>query len=175
MSADPNNDFSDLNKVKFIKRVLHSILLISLIVGINIISEQYFLRLDITKNKLYSLSAETKAHLRTIDQATKIYVLIPKESNKPELKQIHSHVSRLLRAYEAEALDNKKRLLEIVFIDPYRQRSQIQTIYNKFKIKEENILLIVQDERFQIIRQADLYSVKDNEIIGFRGENDNHI
>ena len=108
--------------------------------------------------------------MRTIDQATKIYVLIPKESNKPELKQIHSHVSRLLRAYEAEALDNKKRLLEIVFIDPYRQRSQIQTIYNKFKIKEENILLIVQDERFQIIRQADLYSVKDNEIIGFRGE-----
>ena len=49
MSADPNNDFSHLNKVKFIKRVLHSILLISLIVGINIISEQYFLRLDITK------------------------------------------------------------------------------------------------------------------------------
>ena len=31
--------------------------------------------------------------------------------------------------------------------------------------------MVVQEDRFQIIRQADLYSVKNNEISGFKGEN----
>lgn len=171
MNTDPNSDFSYMNKVKFVRRVLQAILLVSLVISINAISAQYFKRIDITKNGLYSLSAETKAHLRALDRATEIFVLIPKDSNQPELEQIHSHVGRLLKSYEAESIQNGKSFLTIEYVDPYRQRSKVQSIYNKFKIKEENILLVVQEDRFQIIRQADLYSVKDNAISGFKGEN----
>ena len=78
-----------MNKVKFVRRILQAILLVSLVIGINIISAQYFKRIDITQNGLYSLSAETKAHLRALDRETKIIVLIPKDSNQPELEQIH--------------------------------------------------------------------------------------
>lgn len=170
MDFNKINNFTYINKVKFVKRILQAILLVSLAIGVNAISAQYFKRIDITKNGIYSLSAETKAHLRTLDRATKIIVLIPKDSNQPELEQIHSHVGRLLRSYEAEGIQNGKRLLSIEYLDPFRQRSKVQNIYNKFKIKEENILLIVQEERFQIVRQADLYSIKNNEIIGFKGE-----
>ena len=170
MNTDPIHNFSYMNKVKFVRRILQAILLVSLVIGINAISAQYFKRIDITKNGLYSLSAETKAHLRALDQATEIIVLIPKDSNQPELEQIHSHIGRLLRSYEAEAIQSGKQFLSIEYIDPFRQRTKVQSIYNKFKITEENILLIVQEDRFQIIRQADLYSVKDNEITGFKGE-----
>ena len=159
-----------MNKVKFVRRILQAILLISLVISINVISAQYFRQIDITQNGLYSLSAETNAHLRALDRETKIIVLIPKDSNQPELEQIHSHIGRLLRSYEAAAIQNSKSLLTIEYVDPFRQRSRVQSIYNEFKIKEENILLIVQEDRFQVIRQADLYSVKNNEIVGFKGE-----
>ncbi|MFL2848405.1 MAG: GldG family protein [Coraliomargaritaceae bacterium] len=171
MDTDKISNFSYINKIKFVKQILHAILLVSLIIGINAISAQYFKRIDITKNGLYSLSAETKAHLRTLDQPTKIIVLIPKDSNQPELEQIHSHVGRLLRSYEAESIQNGNRLLSIEYVDPFRQRSKVQSIYDKFKIDEENIILVVQEDRVQIVRQADLYSVKNNEILGFKGEN----
>ena len=171
MSTDPSSNFSYMNKVKFARRILQAILLVSLVFGINSISAQYFKRIDITKNGLYSLSAESKAHLRALDRETKILVLIPKDSNQPELEQIHSHISRLLKSYEAESVHNGKSFLTIEYVDPYRQRSKLQSIYDRFKIKEENILLVVQEGRYQIIRQADLYSVKNNEISGFKGEN----
>ena len=160
-----------MNKSKIVRRILQAILLMSLVLSINAISTQYFKRIDITKNGLYSLSAETKAHLRALDRATKIFVLIPKDSNQPELEQIHSHIGRLLKSYEAESIQNGKSFLTIEYVDPYRQRSKVQSIYNKFKIKRRNILLVVQEDRFQIIHQADLYSVKNNEISGFKGEN----
>ena len=140
-------------------------------VTVNVISAKYFNRIDITQNGLYSLSAETRAHLRTLDRETKIIVLIPKDSNQPELEQIHSHIGRLLRAYEAEAIQNGKPLLVIEYIDPFKQGSKARLIYNEFEIKDENILLIVQEDRYQIIRQADLYSVKDDKVVGFKGEN----
>ena len=57
MNADPNSDFSYMNKVKFVRRILQAILLVSLVISINAISAQYFKRIDITKNGLYSLSA----------------------------------------------------------------------------------------------------------------------
>ena len=170
MDIEKISSFSYINKVKFVKQILHAILLVSLIIGINAISARYFERIDITKNGLYSLSAETKAHLRTLDQPTKIIVLIPKDSNQPELEQIHSHVGRLLRSYEAESIQNGNRLLSIEYVDPFRQRSKVQSIYDEFKIDEENIILVVQEDRVQIVRQADLYSVKNNEILGFKGE-----
>ena len=118
MNTEQINNFSYMNKVKFVRRILQAILLVSLVIGINAISAQYFKRIDITKNGLYSLSAETKAHLRALDQATKVIVLIPKDSNQPELEQIHSHVGRLLRSYEAEAIQNGEPLLEVEYVAP---------------------------------------------------------
>ena len=165
------DDFKTLKKIKFFKLLLDVVLLLTLLVAINIISAQYFKRIDLTENGQYSLSAETKAHLRSLDQETKIIILFPKDSNQPELETIHLHLGQLLRSYEAEAIKHAKRLLKIEYIDAFKQRTKAKEIYNRYKITDENIILVTQEDRFQIIRQADLYAVEGNAISGFKGEN----
>lgn len=171
MNPGPLNDFRSIRKINGFKHILNALLSITLLLAINAFSAQYFLRIDLTENSRYSLSAETKAHLRTLDRETKIIVLFPKDSNQPELEQIHSHIGHLLRSYEAAGVRKGERFLKVEYIDPFRQRTKAQALFNRYKISEENILLVTQDERFQVIRQADLYAVKDNVISGFKGEN----
>ena len=165
------NDFSTLRKIKFFKLLFNGILLSTLLVAINSISAQYFKRIDLTENGRYSLSAETKAHLRSLDQETKIIILFPKDSNQPELEQNHLHLGQILRSYEAEAIKNTKRLLKIEYIDAFKQRAKAKEIYNRYNITDDNIILVTQEDRFQIIRQADLYAIEENAISGFKGEN----
>ena len=164
------SDFSYIRKIRITKRVFNTLLSISLIILINTIFAHHSNRIDLTEKGLYSLSAETKAHLRTLKQPTKIQVLLPKDSNQPELEQIHTHLGHLLRSFEAEGRFDQKRLLSIEYIDPYRQRTRAQTIFNQFDIKDENIILVAQEDRYQIIRQEDLYEVKAGQITGFKGE-----
>ena len=171
MNPEPFNDFKSVRKIKSVKHILNAVLSLILLVAINTFSAQYYMRIDLSEDSRYSLSAESKAHLRTLDKETTIRVLFPRDSNQPELEQIHLHIGHLLRSYEAAGTRDGERMLKVEYIDPFRQRSKAQAIYNKYKISDENILLVTQDERFQIIRQADLYAVKDNAINGFKGEN----
>ena len=61
--------------------------------------------------------------------------------------------------YRQQVRRDGERMLKVEYIDPFRQRSKAEAIYNKYKISDENILLVTQDDQ-RIIRQADLYAVK---------------
>lgn len=170
MHANKFSDFRFLGKLRLLKRILHTALSITLLFAINTIFAKYYKRIDLTQQGIYSLSAETKAHLRNLKDETHINVLFPKDSNQPELEQIASHIRHLLRSFESEGIQNGQRLLKIEYIDPYRERSKAQKLFDQYKINEENILLVTQGERSEVIRQADLYEVVDKQITGFKGE-----
>ena len=63
-----------------------------------------------------------------------------------------------------------KAYINIEFLDIYQQRKRAQDLRNKYKLTQENIILIAMGERTREIRQAELYEVADNQITGFRGE-----
>ena len=170
MHSDKFSDFKFLRNVRILKRILHTTLSITLLFAINSLFAKYYKRIDLTQQGTYSLSAETKAHLRTLKSETHIYVLFPKDSNQAEIEQILSHIRHLLRSYESDGVQNGERLLKIEYIDPFRQRAKAQTLFDKYKVNEENILLVTQGERSEVIRQADLYEVSNNQITGFKGE-----
>ncbi len=170
MQSNQFSDFSFIRKIRIFKRILHVILSISLLFAINAIFSKYYQRIDLTKQGIYSLSAETKANIRNLKSETQINVLFPKESNQPELKQILSHIKHLLRSFENHGVQNGERILKIDYIDPFRQRSKAQKLFDQYSVNEENILLVTQGDRSQVIRQADLYEVTENKITGFKGE-----
>ena len=170
MDIEKLSDFSFTRKIHITKRILNTLLFIALIIFINAIFANYSKRIDLTEKGLYSLSAETKAHLRILKHPTKIQVLLPRDSAQPELELIHTHLGHLLRSFQVSGMVNRDQLLGVEYIDPYRQRTKAQSVFNRFNIKDENIILVSQEDRYQIIRQADLYEVVDNQISGFKGE-----
>ena len=63
-----------------------------------------------------------------------------------------------------------KAYINIEFVDIYRQRKRAQDLSNKYKLREENIILVTMGESTREIRQAELYDIRDRQIMGFRGE-----
>lgn len=164
------SEFRVARRFKAINRTIQIILSISLILALNFISAKYFKRFDLTETGTYSLAPESKAYLRELSDPVDIIVTIPRDSDSPELKQIHQDLQKLLREYEYYGIRDGKPYINVEFVDIYRQRKRAQELQNKYNISQENVIIVACGERTREIRQADLYEVKENEIQGFRGE-----
>jgi ABC-type uncharacterized transport system involved in gliding motility auxiliary subunit len=164
------NEFRLARRFRFINRGIQIALGISLILALNFIAAKYFKRIDLTESGSYTLAPESKAYIRELEEPVSIIVTIPKDPELPELQQIHQHLSKLLREYQAEGHRKGQTYIKIEYVDIYRQRQRAQELANQYNLTQENVILVTMGERKREIRQADLFEVKDNEIGGFRGE-----
>lgn len=164
------NEFRYARRFRVANRIAQILLGLSLIIALNFLASKYFRRIDLTQSGSYTLAAETKAYIRELKEPVKIIVTIPKNPEVPESVQVHTHLQKLLREYEATGMQDGERLIEVEFVDIYRQRKRAQELGNLYKITQENIILVARGERTQEIRQAELYEVRNQSITGFRGE-----
>lgn len=170
MQINRFNEYRVARRFHVANRIVQIILGLCLVASLNYLAAKYFTRIDLTQSGTYSLSPESKAHIRALEEPVSIIVTIPNDPEVAELKQIHQHLSKLLREYEAEGMKVGKAYINIEFLDIYQQRKRAQDLRNKYKLTQENIILIAMGERTREIRQAELYEVAENQITGFRGE-----
>lgn len=171
MKKNRFTEFRVARKFRSANRAIQILLCLSLLAAVNLISSKHFKRFDLTEAGTYTLAAETKAYLRQLTEPVQIIVTIPEESEYPEIEQIHNDLRKLLRQYEAEGILNGKPMVEVEFVDIYRQRKRAQEIANRYNITQENIILVASGERTREVRLADLYEKEGEEITGFLGEN----
>ena len=170
MQINRFNEYRVARRFRVANRIVQIILGLCLVASLNYLAAKYFTRIDLTQSGTYSLAPESKAHIRALEEPVSIIVTIPNDPEVTELKQIHQHLRKLLREYEAEGMKEGKAYINIEFLDIYQQRKRAQDLSNKYKLTQENIILIAMGERTREIRQAELYEVADNQITGFRGE-----
>ena len=170
MQINRFNEYRIARRFRLANRIVQIILGLCLIASINYLAAKYFSRIDLTQSGSYTLAPESKAYIRELEQPVNIIVTIPNDPDVAELKQIHQHLGKLFREYEAEGMKEGKAYINIEFVDIYRQRKRAQDLSNQYKLTQENIILIAMGERTREIRQAELYEVRDNQISGFRGE-----
>ena len=170
MQINRFNEYRVARRFRVANRIVQIILGLCLVASLNYLAAKYFTRIDLTQSGTYSLAPESKAHIRALEEPVSIIVTIPNDPEVAELKQIHQHLRKLLREYEAEGMKEGKAYINIEFLDIYQQRKRAQDLSNKYKLTQENIILIAMGERTREIRQAELYEVADNQITGFRGE-----
>ena len=170
MQINRFNEYRVARRFHVANRIVQIILGLCLVASLNYLAAKYYTRIDLTQSGTYSLSPESKAHIRALEEPVSIIVTIPNDPEVAELKQIHQHLSKLLREYEAEGMKVGKAYINIEFLDIYQQRKRAQDLRNKYKLTQENIILIAMGERTREIRQAELYEVADNQVTGFRGE-----
>lgn len=170
MQTSRFNEFRNARRVRATNRVLQIALSLSLIIALNYLASRYFNRFDLTQSGQYSLAPETKAYIRELTEPIQIIVTIPNNPDIPESVQVHQHLKKLLREYEAHGIRDGTRFIEVEFVDIYRQRKRAQDLANRFKLNQENVILVARGQRTREVRQADLYEVRNQQIQGFRGE-----
>lgn len=170
MQISPFNEFRLTRRFRFGNRALQILLGLCLIIALNFLASKYFRRIDLTETGIYTLAPESKAYIRELESPVDIIITIPQDPEIPELVQIHSHLRKLLREYEAVGRQNGEELIRVEYVDVYRQRKRAQELANSYRLTQENIILVTMGGRSHEIRQADLYEVGNNEVRGFRGE-----
>lgn len=89
------------------------LLFIGIIVIVNLISSQYFIRFDLTRNKAYTLSKSTIKILHSIDDTVRIKAYFSSDI-PPYLLSLRNDVRDILYEYEAHS----KGSLQVEFYDP---------------------------------------------------------
>ncbi|MDP4611582.1 MAG: GldG family protein [Opitutales bacterium] len=164
------NEFRIARRFRVFNRSAQILLGLSLIIALNFLAAKYFGRIDLTESGTYTLAPESKAYIRELDEPIEIIVTIPNDPEVPELVQIHQHLRKLFREYEAAGMRDGQSYVNIEFVDIYRQRKRAQELANAYKLTEENIILVAMGERTRKVRQAELFEVEGEQIRGFRGE-----
>lgn len=170
MQTSRFDEYSFARRFRAINRGLQVALCVSLIIGLNYLAAKYFKRFDLSESGTYTLAAESKAYIRALTQPVDIIVTIPNDPEIPELKQINSDLRKLLRQYEAEAAQTGQSLINVEFVDIYRQRKRAQELAQRYKLTQDNSILVASGERTREIRQAELYENDGENITAFRGE-----
>lgn len=170
MQINRFNEFRIARRFRMANRLVQIVLGLCLIASLNFLAAKYFERIDLTQSGTYTLAPESKAYIRELEEPVEIIVTIPNDPDVPELEQIHQHLRKLFREYEAAGTIDGKAYIRVEFVDIYRQRKRAQELANKYNLTQENIILVAMGERTREIRQADLYEVEGEQITGFRGE-----
>jgi ABC-type uncharacterized transport system involved in gliding motility auxiliary subunit len=164
------NEFRVARRFRTANRIVQIALGLCLLIALNFLAAKYFKRIDLTESGTYTLAPESKAYIRELETPVEIIVTIPNDPEVPELVQIHHHLRKLFREYEAASMRDGKAYITVEFVDIYRQRKRAKELANTYKLTQENIILVAMGERTREIRQGALFEVEDNEIKGFRGE-----
>ena len=170
MKRDRSNDFLFARRFRALNRSAQILLSVALIFALNYLSALYFTRIDLTDSGRYSLAPESRAYIGELKEPVDIIITIPRDPDVPELVQIHHHLDKLLRAYTAASQIDGRTMIRVEYVDIYRQRARAQELANKYRLNQENLILVARGDRSREIRQADLYEVDDGEIKGFQGE-----
>lgn len=170
MQINRFNEFRLARRFRIANRLIQIALGLTLIASLNYLAAKYFQRIDLTQSGTYTLAPESKAYVRELTEPVQIIVTIPNDPENPDLKDIHRHLSKLFREFEATGTVNGEAFVQIEFVDIYRQRKRANELATQYNLTQENIILVAQDDRTREIRYADLYEREGDQIVGFQGE-----
>lgn len=170
MNISKMEEFGFARKARAVNLVIQIVLFTSLLIGLNYLASNNFSRFDLSRTGTYTLSAETKAYIRSLEKPVHIMATVMGDSDIPELQKIYGDLRKLLRQYEAESAASAGSNIRIEFIDIYRQRKRAEEIARQYSTSGENLILVACEGRTREIRQAQLYENDGESITGFRGE-----
>ena len=142
------------------------------LVAVNILSYKYPWRWDVSTNRYYELSPQTKSLLANLDADIEVISFFQKSH------PLFDDVQKLLVEYEYEAAKNKKLGFTARVVDPDRDLAKATRLARKYDIKRANIVIFRLANRRICLDSNDIdeykFVIKDNKSkklrTGFGGE-----
>ena len=151
---------------RLVNIILQTLLIIILFAGLNYLGLKYFQRNDLTRGRVYSLSAETISYLRQLDEPVRVIVTLIEEEGEPEMKRMYREVRAVLREFAYATRDNPAASIDIEFLNVYQQRRRAELL----GVEEPNMVLFVAGEKRKAVFPNDLYKTEDRKPSLFQGE-----
>jgi ABC-type uncharacterized transport system involved in gliding motility auxiliary subunit len=158
--------FRTVRWVRTLNLLAQAVLFLTLFAGLNYLAVHYAWRFDLTENQSRSLSAETRAYLKNLDQPVRIIVTLTENNTDTDLAQAYRDVSGLLREYGFATAGNERGRISTEYIDIFQRRRDAEAL----GITDANSILVLCGDKKRTIPLIELYDVKDNVKQGFRGE-----
>lgn len=126
-------------------RVLHVLLGITLLIGLNILATEVYWRYDISKNNRFSLSPETKAYIQQLRKP--VYIIVASVTSEEEKSEdMFEDVRLLLREYEMASMIDGNPMINPVFVSIDKERKLFLELKQKFDIPTERNSITVACE-----------------------------
>ncbi len=169
----------DFRYAKWMRRcesLLHVLLGLTLLFGLNYLAMQEYYRWDISKYNKYSLSGETRAYVSQIRKPVHI-IVVNSLSEDEKQTDMFEDISLLLREYEVASRENGKTMIQVEFIDINKQNKRFNEVKKKFNISDAAFSITVASEpdvgkvaKTREIIPANLYRKNVNGTESFSGE-----
>lgn len=151
------DEFRLSRKLDFLNRLIHSILLVTFIIGVNLFALKFSARWDITPKLSNSLSPESIAHLEKMEAPIGIYLLMDDALQLPNGAIAEDDVTALLESYAHTSKRLGKDLISLQVVDPYRDRERLLQLKQRFEFDEGNLILIESGDHRRLLPIRDLY------------------
>jgi ABC-type uncharacterized transport system involved in gliding motility auxiliary subunit len=146
--------------------VLQAVLLLTFFGGLNYLALNYGWRWDLTNHRRHTLSEETLAYLRSLEQPVKLVITTNPNTNNADANQAFRDVRGLLREYTtATAAKNDGKVL-VEELDIYRNQLRAEAL----GIDEAHLVVAICNDRTTIIKWSDFYETRERVAVAFKGE-----
>jgi hypothetical protein len=160
------DSFQANRRLRTTNLVLQAILFLTLFAGINFLALRYTWRFDLTRNRFFSLSAETRSYIEQLKDPVHIVVAFDAQPDTDAAAQARRDVTSLVREYAYAARSNGRSLVTSEELDVYQQTRKAASL----GIAGKNVVVFVCGERRRYVTLSDLYVIENGEKRAFIGE-----
>ncbi len=162
--------FHSSNRFRAINRCCQLLLGLSLLGMLFWLAAHTSKRIDLTHQHRYTLAPETIAYIEKIDKPITLYVTLSAHSKDPALRSLYADLRGLLKEYLFAAEKTGDEKIKLEFIDAFSARPKIEALNARFQLLSDNMLILSQGERYEILRPMDFYKTEEGNMSAFIGE-----
>jgi hypothetical protein len=152
--------------MRTINLVLQAVLLLTLFGGLNYLARNHGWRWDLTNHRRHTLSEETHAYLRSLDQGVRLIITSNVNDSNDDANQAFRDIRGLLREYANATVAKNAGQVTVEEIDIYRNQRAAEAL----GITEPNVVVALCNDRSKFIPWADFYETRERVAVAFRGE-----
>jgi len=162
--------FQAQNRIKRFYRIAQIFLSILFIVMLNYLSMNFYERYDLTQQHQYSLSPESRAYLRELDQPVHFIITIPENSPREEDRTLLRYVDNLLREYHYHSRREEGPLITVEKVDIYKNHRRAEELQRQFGLTQANTVIVQSASRHRFLRPEDIMTFHTERPTVFKGE-----
>lgn len=144
--------------------VIVQLALLSLILLIiNGLAYKHFKRFDFSRDPRYALSPLTRQFLSNMNKPVKLTVFMS-PGNSQILAQLQTDTENLVNLYR----NNQSKYVSLEMVDPFRNAARAGEIQSKYKLaQQENVVVVSCEDRSKVVKSDDLVDLDNsNEVYG---------
>jgi hypothetical protein len=151
--------FRAVRWLRTLNLVLQAILVLSFFGGLNYVAKNHAWRFDLTKQRKFSLSAETLSYIKNLQRPVHVVITLSPDNDNPEVKGL---VDEYVYATESRPAGRitKERL------DVYQNRRRAEEL----GVDQAGIIVLLSGDKRRIVTIDELYTFKQQKRDAFRGE-----